>query len=70
MYIYIQNVNSNTSWTATFEPYNEIPDKYRVVFSRTRQSTIEGTEISKPILRLLFLRKIMRSQKGISYQPQ
>ncbi|NJD02520.1 MAG: glycosyl transferase [Ruminiclostridium sp.] len=33
MFVYIQNVNSNSSWSATFEPSNDIPEKYRVVFS-------------------------------------
>lgn len=33
MFVYIQNINSNSSWTAAFEPYNEVPGKYRVVFS-------------------------------------
>ena len=33
MFIYIQNVNSNSSWSAAFEPSREIPEKYRVVFS-------------------------------------
>ena len=33
MFVYIQNVNSNNAWSATFEPFKEAPEKYRVVFS-------------------------------------
>lgn len=32
-FIYIQNINSNTGWSATFEPYRQNPEKYTVVFS-------------------------------------
>lgn len=32
-YIFIQNINSNTAWSATSEPYGQAPEKYRVVFS-------------------------------------
>ncbi len=32
-YIFIENINSNTAWSATYEPYGQEPDKYRVVFS-------------------------------------
>ena len=32
-YIFIQNINSNTAWSATSEPYGQEPEKYRVVFS-------------------------------------
>ena len=32
-YIFIQNINSNTAWSATCEPYGQEPEKYRVVFS-------------------------------------
>ncbi|HOL92139.1 MAG TPA: glucoamylase family protein, partial [Clostridiales bacterium] len=32
-YIFIQNINSNTTWSATCEPYGQEPEKYRVVFS-------------------------------------
>lgn len=32
-FIYIQNINSNTAWSATYEPYNIEPDEYRVTFS-------------------------------------
>jgi len=32
-YIFIQNINSNTAWSATYEPYGQEPDKYKVVFS-------------------------------------
>jgi cyclic beta-1,2-glucan synthetase len=32
-YIFIQNINSNTAWSATYEPYMKEPEKYRVVFS-------------------------------------
>ena len=32
-YIFIQNINSNTAWSATYEPYGPEPEKYRVVFS-------------------------------------
>jgi cyclic beta-1,2-glucan synthetase len=33
IFIYIQNLNSNHSWTAAFEPYNVEPEKYKVIFS-------------------------------------
>lgn len=33
MYVYIQNINSNNLWSATYEPLNIAPDKYKVVFS-------------------------------------
>jgi len=33
MFIFIQNINSNTDWSATFEPYNDVPERYRAVFS-------------------------------------
>lgn len=33
MFLYIQNVNSNTAWSATFEPVKSLPERYRVVFS-------------------------------------
>ena len=33
MFVYVQNVNSNNAWSATFEPCREVPEKYRVVFS-------------------------------------
>lgn len=32
-YIFIQNINSNTAWSATYEPYGQEPDKYKAVFS-------------------------------------
>ncbi len=32
-YIFIQNINSNTAWSATYEPFGQEPDKYRAVFS-------------------------------------
>ncbi|MGE5613359.1 MAG: GH36-type glycosyl hydrolase domain-containing protein [Bacillota bacterium] len=32
-YIFIQNINSNTAWSATYDPYIKEPEKYRVVFS-------------------------------------
>lgn len=32
-YIFIQNINSNTAWSATYEPFGQEPEKYRVVFS-------------------------------------
>ncbi|HPV00934.1 MAG TPA: glucoamylase family protein [Clostridiales bacterium] len=39
-YIFIQNVNSNTAWSATSEPYGQEPEKYRVVFSPDRAEFI------------------------------
>lgn len=33
LFIYVQNINSNIAWSATYEPYNVEPDKYSVVFS-------------------------------------
>ena len=33
MFIYIQNINSNTVWSSTFEPCKSTPEKYRVIFS-------------------------------------
>ncbi|HHV95362.1 MAG TPA: glycosyl transferase [Clostridiaceae bacterium] len=51
-YIYIRNVNKNNVWSASYEPYNIKPDKYRVEFSpekaefRRRDGDIETrTEI-------------------------
>ncbi len=32
-FVYIQNINSNNVWSATFEPYNFEPEEYKVVFS-------------------------------------
>ena len=32
-FIYIQNINSNSAWSATYEPYNCEPEEYNVVFS-------------------------------------
>lgn len=32
-YIFVQNINSNAVWSATFDPYGTEPEKYRVVFS-------------------------------------
>jgi len=32
-YIFIQNINSNTGWSATFDPLGVEPEKYRVIFS-------------------------------------
>lgn len=32
-YIFIQNINSNTAWSATYDPFGHEPEKYRVVFS-------------------------------------
>ncbi len=32
-YIFVGNTNSNTSWSATYEPFGNKPDKYKVVFS-------------------------------------
>ncbi len=32
-YIFIQNINSNTAWSATYDPFGQEPEKYRVVFS-------------------------------------
>lgn len=32
-YIFIQNINSNTVWPATFDPSGVEPDKYKVIFS-------------------------------------
>lgn len=32
-YIFIQNINSNTAWSATYDPIGHEPEKYRVVFS-------------------------------------
>ena len=33
IYIFIQNINSNTVWSATYDPSGTEPDKYKVVFS-------------------------------------
>ncbi len=33
MFIYIQNINSNTLWSSAFEPCRTVPEMYRVVFS-------------------------------------
>lgn len=33
MFFYIQNVNSNNVWSATYEPYKVMPEEYRVTFS-------------------------------------
>lgn len=33
MFIYIQNINSNTAWSSTFEPCKSMPERYRVIFS-------------------------------------
>lgn len=32
-FIFVQNINSNNAWSSTFEPFNTVPDKYRVAFS-------------------------------------
>jgi cellobiose phosphorylase len=32
-YIFLQNINSNTVWSATYEPLDKKPERYRVVFS-------------------------------------
>ncbi len=32
-YIFIQNINSNTAWSATYDPLRAEPEKYKVVFS-------------------------------------
>lgn len=32
IFMYIRNVDTNTIWSAGFEPYNTTPEKYRVVF--------------------------------------
>ncbi len=32
-FIFIQNINSNTVWSATYEPLEKKPEKYKVVFS-------------------------------------
>ncbi len=32
-FIYVQNINSNNVWSATYEPYNIKPEAYKVVFS-------------------------------------
>ena len=32
-FIYVQNINSNNAWSATYEPYNIEPESYKVVFS-------------------------------------
>lgn len=32
-FIYVQNINSNNVWSATYEPFNVEPEEYRVVFS-------------------------------------
>jgi len=51
-YIYIRDVNKNNVWSASYEPYNRKPDKYKVEFSpdkaefRRRDGSIETrTEI-------------------------
>jgi cellobiose phosphorylase len=31
--LYVQNINSNEMWSATFEPCNTVPERYSVVFS-------------------------------------
>lgn len=33
MYVFVQNINSNNIWSATFDPFDRFPEKYRVVFS-------------------------------------
>lgn len=33
MFLYIQNINSNAAWSATFEPVRSAPERYRVIFS-------------------------------------
>lgn len=33
MFVYIQNINSNNLWSATYEPVYTEPEKYKVVFS-------------------------------------
>jgi len=33
IYIFIQNINSNTAWSATYEPNLKEPERYKVVFS-------------------------------------
>ncbi|MFZ5640150.1 MAG: GH36-type glycosyl hydrolase domain-containing protein, partial [Bacillota bacterium] len=32
-FVYIQNINANNVWSATYEPYNYVPEEYRVIFS-------------------------------------
>lgn len=32
-FIYVQNINANNAWSATFEPYKLEPEEYSVVFS-------------------------------------
>ena len=39
-YIFIQNINSNTAWSAAYEPNIREPDKYRVVFSPNKAEYI------------------------------
>ncbi len=40
-YIFITNINSNTSWSATYEPFGFEPEKYRVVFSPDKAEFIK-----------------------------
>ena len=39
-FIYVQNINSNNCWSATYEPYNLEPEEYSVVFSPDRAEFI------------------------------
>jgi len=70
MYIFVQNINSNTDWSATFEPYREVPEKYRVTFSpdkaefirkdgniETRTEIIVSTEDNAEIRRVSLTNK-------------
>lgn len=36
MYFYIQNLNSNTFWSATYQPCSKIPEDYQVTFEPDR----------------------------------
>lgn len=39
-YIFVQNINSNTAWSATYDPFIKEPGKYRVIFSPNKAEYI------------------------------
>jgi len=44
MFFYLRNVESNSIWSATYAPFNKIPDKYEVVFTADKAtfSRVDG----------------------------
>ena len=75
VYIFVQNINSNTAWSATYEPFKDEPEDYTAVFSadkaeftrkdgniETRTEVIVSTEDNAEIRRVSLTNRSQHSR--------